>query len=137
MKHMTTNLSIDEIVSVALKVLSSDHSNIDSFRLPINNSYKQETRNNQDMLYDCDWSSNASSLYTLHPRLIQNVKGRTQKERQLRDFKKLNFKDVSLNDKTKPPIEKQKCQFIGGFIIVKKQAVSGSYLLIPLRICSR
>lgn len=64
MKHMTTNLSIDEIVSVALKVLSSDHSNIDSFRLPINNSYKQETRNNQDMLYDCDWSSNASSLYT-------------------------------------------------------------------------
>ena len=50
--------------TVALKVLSSDHSNIDSFRLPINNSYKQETRNNQDMLYDCDWSSNASSLYT-------------------------------------------------------------------------
>ena len=64
MKHMTTNLSIDEIVSVALKVLSADHSNIESFRLPINNSYKQETRNNQDMLYDCDWSSNASSLYT-------------------------------------------------------------------------
>ncbi len=64
MKHMTTNLSVDEIVTVALKVLSADHSNIESLRLPINNSYKQETRNEQDMLYDCDWSANASALYS-------------------------------------------------------------------------
>ena len=64
MKHMKTNLSLDEIMSIAQKVLSADLTSIDSFRLPINNSYKQETRNNQDMLYDCDWGSNASSLYT-------------------------------------------------------------------------
>ena len=44
--------------------LGAELTSIDSFRLPINNSYKQETRNNQDMLYDCDWGSNASSLYT-------------------------------------------------------------------------
>ncbi|MDY3026469.1 MAG: LCP family protein [Candidatus Faecivicinus sp.] len=64
MKHMKTNLSLDEIMNIAQKVLGADLTSIDSFRLPINNSYKQETRNNQDMLYDCDWGSNASSLYT-------------------------------------------------------------------------
>ena len=64
MKHMKTNLSLDEIMNIAQKVLGADLTSIDSFRLPINNSYKQETRNNQDMLYDCDWGSNASSRYT-------------------------------------------------------------------------
>ena len=64
MKHMKTNLSLDEIMNIAQKVLGADLTSIDSFRLPINKSYKQETRNNQDMLYDCDWGSNASSLYT-------------------------------------------------------------------------
>lgn len=61
--HIKTNLSPDTILSVALKVLQSGLSDVESFRLPINNSYTQETRDGQDMLYDCNWEKNASELY--------------------------------------------------------------------------
>ena len=61
--HIKTNLSPDAILSVALKVLQSGLSDVESFRLPINSSYTQETRDGQDMLYDCDWAKNASELY--------------------------------------------------------------------------
>ena len=61
--HIKTNLSPDTILSIALKVLQSGLSDVESFRLPINSSYTQETRNGQDMLYDCDWAKNASELY--------------------------------------------------------------------------
>ena len=61
--HITTNLSPDQILSIALKVLQSGLSDVESMRLPINNSYVQETRDGQDMLYDCDWAKNSSELY--------------------------------------------------------------------------
>jgi len=61
--HIKTNLSPDMILSIALKVLQSGLEDVESFRLPINSSYTQETRNGQDMLYDCDWAKNASELY--------------------------------------------------------------------------
>lgn len=61
--HIKTNLSPDTILSVALKVLQSGLEDVDSFRLPINSSYTQETRDGQDMLYDCNWEKNASELY--------------------------------------------------------------------------
>ena len=61
--HIKTNLSPDTILSVALKVLQSGLEDVESFRLPINSSYTQETRDGQDMLYDCDWDKNASELY--------------------------------------------------------------------------
>lgn len=61
--HIKTNLSPDTILSVALKVLQSGLRDVESFRLPINDSYTQETRDGQDMLYDCNWSKNASELY--------------------------------------------------------------------------
>lgn len=61
--HVKTNLTADTIISIGMKVLSSGLSDVESFRLPINDSYVQETRDGQDMLYDCDWSKNASELY--------------------------------------------------------------------------
>ena len=61
--HITTNLSPDQMLSIALKVLQSGVTDVESFRLPINSSYVQETRDGQDMLYDCDWAKNASELY--------------------------------------------------------------------------
>lgn len=61
--HVKTNLTPDVILNIGLKVLSSGLSDVESFRLPINDSYVQETRNGQDMLYDCDWAKNASELY--------------------------------------------------------------------------
>lgn len=63
MDYFRTNLPLDQILSVAMKVVDSDMSEMESFRLPVNGTYKQETRNEQDMLYDCDWSTNASELY--------------------------------------------------------------------------
>ncbi|MGN0802386.1 MAG: LCP family protein [Candidatus Faecivicinus sp.] len=61
--HIKTNLTPDTILSIALKVLQSGLSDVDSLRLPLNNTYVQETRDGQDMLYDCDWEKNASELY--------------------------------------------------------------------------
>lgn len=63
-EHVDTNFDLDSILNVAMGVLSSDMEDIETFRLPINDSYKQETRNEESMFYDCDWSSNARELYT-------------------------------------------------------------------------
>ena len=61
--HVKTNLTPDTIINIGMKVLSSGLSDVESFRLPINNSYVQDTREGQDMLFDCDWAKNASELY--------------------------------------------------------------------------
>ena len=63
MQYFRTNLTLDEIISVATIVCNSDIAEVESFRLPVNNSYVQETRNEQSMLYDCDWATNARELY--------------------------------------------------------------------------
>lgn len=63
MEYLKTNMSIDSILAVAIKVTQSGLSDVESLRLPINGSYTQETRDGQDMLYDCDWNANASELY--------------------------------------------------------------------------
>lgn len=58
-----TNMKIEDIITVALKVMSSDIADVDTFRLPVVGTYKEERRNEQDMLYGCDWSSNFTQLY--------------------------------------------------------------------------
>ena len=64
MPYLQTNLTVAEIVAVATKVVSnSDLGNVDTFRLPVNDTYVQETRNEQSMFYDCDWAANTSQLY--------------------------------------------------------------------------
>lgn len=63
MQYVTTNMSIDTILSVAIKVTSSGLTDVTSMRLPINGTYTQETRDGQDMLYDCDWTANTSELH--------------------------------------------------------------------------
>ena len=63
MPHLRTNLTLDEIAGVAYTVLNSDLSTVEQMRLPINDSYVEETRDEQSMLYDCDWAANATELY--------------------------------------------------------------------------
>ncbi len=63
MQHMRTNLTVEDIITVAMTVLNSDMTTPEFFRLPINDSYVQETRNEQSMLYDCDWATNTTALY--------------------------------------------------------------------------
>lgn len=61
--QVKTNLPIDDIVNIALKVVGNGLSDIKSMHLPLNNTYKEETRNEQSMLYDCDFNTNAIQLY--------------------------------------------------------------------------
>ncbi len=63
MRYVSTNLSIDKILSISTTVMGTDLATVDQLRLPINNSYKQETRNEQSMLYDTDWQTNTNELY--------------------------------------------------------------------------
>ena len=63
-EHIDTNIEFDTIISMAIGVLGSGLDDIETFRLPINDSYKQETRNEESMFYDCDWATNARELYT-------------------------------------------------------------------------
>ena len=61
-EHINTNMDIDTILPIAVGVLGSDLGSVESFRLPIADSYKQETRNEESMFYDCDWETNAREL---------------------------------------------------------------------------
>lgn len=62
--YVRTNLSMDKLLAVATTVMKADLGSIEQFRLPINNSYKQETRNEQSMLYDTDLQTNTNELYS-------------------------------------------------------------------------
>ncbi len=61
--YVRTNLSMDKLLAVATTVMKADLESIEQFRLPVNNSYKQETRNEQSMLYDTDLQTNTNELY--------------------------------------------------------------------------
>ena len=61
--NVTTNLDLNTIATVAVTVLGSGMSNVDSFRVPANGTYTEEVRNEQAMLYDCDWETNTRELY--------------------------------------------------------------------------
>ena len=61
-EHVTTNMDFDTVIDIAVGVLGGDSKDVESFRLPIADSYKQETRNEESMFYDCDWETNAREL---------------------------------------------------------------------------
>lgn len=61
--NVSTNMDLNTIATVAITVLSSGMNSAESFRLPVNNSYTEERRNEQAMLYDCDWETNSRELY--------------------------------------------------------------------------
>lgn len=61
--NVATNMNINDIVSVALQVVQSGLSNVEMLRLPVNKTYTQERRNEQEMFYDCDWTTNSLELY--------------------------------------------------------------------------
>lgn len=64
MQHVTTNMDFNTMLTIANTVISSGITSVDSLRLPINDSYVQETRNEESMFYDCDWAANTSALYS-------------------------------------------------------------------------
>ena len=55
-------MSIDDIISVALVVVSSDMQ-VEQHRIPENGTYLLETREGESMLYDTNWESNATTVH--------------------------------------------------------------------------
>ena len=60
--YVNTNMSIDDIITVALTVVTSDM-NVGQQRLPVADSYILETRDGESMLYDTNWEANAAAVH--------------------------------------------------------------------------
>ena len=58
-----TNMELEDIFKVATIVVSNGLPDIDTMRLPAPKTYKEEVRNEEGMLYDCDFATNATMLY--------------------------------------------------------------------------
>ena len=60
--QVKTNLSVEDIISTAILV-GNGVTELDTFQLPVSGTYVEETRDGQAMLWDCDFTSNATQLY--------------------------------------------------------------------------
>ena len=61
-QYVETNMTLEEIITIADKVLNSGLDGAETMVLPVTDTYVQETRNNQSMFYDVDWTTNAREL---------------------------------------------------------------------------
>ena len=61
--QVKTNMELNDIIQIALKVAGNGIPSLESFRLPVQNTYKEETRDDKSMLWDCDFTTNAIKLY--------------------------------------------------------------------------
>ena len=62
MQYVETNMTLEEIISIADKVLNSGLEGAETMAVPVTDTYVQETRNNQSMFYDVDWTTNACEV---------------------------------------------------------------------------
>ena len=62
MQYVETNMTLDEIINIADKVLNSGLEGAETMTVPVTDTYVQETRNNQSMFYDVDWTTNAREV---------------------------------------------------------------------------
>ena len=62
--QVQTNMPINDIIELAVKVVGNGMSNLPTFRLPVNGTYDEGKRGNESMLWDCDFSANAIQLYS-------------------------------------------------------------------------
>ena len=58
-----TNMDLDFILKVAGTVMGNGISSLETFRLPVNGTYKEEVRKEKSLLWDCDYATNAFKLY--------------------------------------------------------------------------
>ena len=58
-----TNMDLDFILKIAGTVMNNGISNLKTFRLPVNGTYKEEVRKEKSLLWDCDYATNAVKLY--------------------------------------------------------------------------
>ena len=63
MGQIKTNMPANDILNTALVVLKNGASGFDSMRLPVTGTYSEERRNDEAMLWDCDFATNQLELY--------------------------------------------------------------------------
>ena len=63
-QYVSTNIDMNDAITVATKVLGSDMSEVPQLRLPEKDTYVQDTRDGQAMLYDTNWDANAAAIYS-------------------------------------------------------------------------
>ena len=63
-QYVSTNIDMNTAITVATKVLGSDMSEVPQLRLPEKDTYVQDTREGQAMLYDTNWDANAAAIYS-------------------------------------------------------------------------
>jgi anionic cell wall polymer biosynthesis LytR-Cps2A-Psr (LCP) family protein len=61
--QVKTNLPFEDLFTIAMQVCGNGIGNVKSMRLPVSGTYKEEVRNDQSMLYDCDFQANTRELY--------------------------------------------------------------------------
>jgi len=61
--QVSTNMELNDIVNIAIKVLDNGIPSLETFRLPINGTYQEGYRGNESKLWDCDFATNAARLY--------------------------------------------------------------------------
>ena len=61
--NVKTNMELDDIIRIAILVAGNGIPNLETFRLPVQGTYKEERRNNNSLLWDCDFATNAVKLY--------------------------------------------------------------------------
>ena len=58
-----TNMQLEDILNVAYVVIANGMTDLETFRLPVQGTYKEEVRNEKSLLWDCDFATNATKLY--------------------------------------------------------------------------
>ena len=61
--NVKTNMELDDIIRIAILVAGNGIPDLETFRLPVQGTYKEERRNNNSLLWDCDFATNAVKLY--------------------------------------------------------------------------
>ena len=61
--QVRTNMELNDIINTAIVVAGNGITGFETMQLPMTGTFKQETRNNQSMLYDCDFNTNSIQLY--------------------------------------------------------------------------
>ena len=61
--NVATNMDLNTVAQIAVTVLNSNLTDVETLRLPEAGTYTEERRNEQEMFYDCDWEGNSLTLY--------------------------------------------------------------------------
>lgn len=65
LQHVETNMQLTSIIQLGLQVIQNGLDDMEETRVPVNDSFKGETRNNIWAMYDVDWETNKREVERL------------------------------------------------------------------------